>query len=56
MKKISIIGAGTMGTDIAQVFASKGYDVVIRDITDEIIGKSSAKLDKTLARLVEKVS
>jgi 3-hydroxybutyryl-CoA dehydrogenase len=54
MKKISIIGAGTMGTDIAQVFASKGYDVVIRDITDEIIGKSSAKLDKTLARLVEK--
>lgn len=54
MKKICIIGAGTMGTDIAQVFASKGYDVVIRDITDEIIGKSSAKLDKTLARLVEK--
>ncbi len=54
MKKISIIGAGTMGTDIAQVFASKGFDVVIRDITDEIIGKSSAKLDKTLARLVEK--
>jgi 3-hydroxybutyryl-CoA dehydrogenase len=54
MKKISIIGAGTMGTDIAQVFASKGFDVVIRDITDEIIGKSSAKLEKALARLVEK--
>ncbi len=54
MKKISIIGAGTMGTDIAQVFAQKGVDVVIRDITDEIISKSSAKLDKTLARLVEK--
>ena len=54
MKKICIIGAGTMGTDIAQVFASKGYDVIIRDITDEIIGKSSAKLDKKLARLVEK--
>jgi 3-hydroxybutyryl-CoA dehydrogenase len=43
-----------MGTDIAQVFASKGFDVVIRDITDEIIGKSSAKLEKALARLVEK--
>jgi 3-hydroxybutyryl-CoA dehydrogenase len=54
MKKISIIGAGTMGTDIAQVFAQKGFDVVIRDITDEIIGKSSAKQDKALARLVEK--
>jgi len=54
MKKISIIGAGTMGTDIAQVFARKGFDVVVRDITDEIIGKSAAKLEKTLARLVEK--
>ena len=54
MKKISIIGAGTMGTDIAQVFARNGFDVVVRDITEEIIAKSSAKLDKTLNRQVEK--
>ena len=54
MKKISIIGAGVMGTDIAQVFARKGFDVVIRDITDEIIAKSSARLEKTISRLVEK--
>lgn len=54
MKKISIIGAGTMGTDIAQVFARKGFDVFIRDISDEIIGKSAAKLGKSLGRLVEK--
>jgi 3-hydroxybutyryl-CoA dehydrogenase len=43
-----------MGTDIAQVFAIKGYDVVVRDITDEIIAKSGAKLEKTVSRLVEK--
>lgn len=54
MKKISVIGAGTMGTDIAQVFARSGFDVVIRDITDEIIKGSAAKLEKSLARLVEK--
>ena len=54
MKKISVIGAGTMGTDIAQVFASKGYEVVVRDMNDDIINKSSSKLQKTLARLVEK--
>ncbi|NLT40475.1 MAG: 3-hydroxybutyryl-CoA dehydrogenase [Clostridiales bacterium] len=54
MKKISIIGAGTMGADIAQVFALKGYDVVVRDITDEIIARSSAKLEKATLRLVEK--
>ena len=54
MNKISIIGAGTMGTDIAQIFARKGFDVVVRDITDEIITKSSTKLEKTITRLVEK--
>ncbi|MCL2391824.1 MAG: 3-hydroxybutyryl-CoA dehydrogenase [Oscillospiraceae bacterium] len=54
MKKISIIGAGTMGTDIAQVFAKQGFEVVVRDMTDDIIGKSSGKLQKTLAKLVEK--
>jgi len=54
MKKISIIGAGTMGTDIAQVFAKKGFEVVVRDMTADIIEKSSAKLNKTLGRLVEK--
>ncbi len=54
MKKISIIGAGTMGTDIGQVFAQKGYDVVIRDITEEIIERSRTRQDKALQRLVEK--
>jgi 3-hydroxybutyryl-CoA dehydrogenase len=54
MKKISIIGAGTMGTDIGQVFAQKGYDVVIRDITEEIIERARARQDKALQRLVEK--
>ncbi|NLA86961.1 MAG: 3-hydroxybutyryl-CoA dehydrogenase [Clostridiales bacterium] len=54
MKKISVIGAGTMGCDIAQVFALKGFDVVIRDITDEIITNAKAKLEKALSRQVEK--
>ena len=35
MKKIVVIGGGTMGLDIAQVFARNGYDVVVRDIKDE---------------------
>jgi len=54
MKKISVIGAGTMGTDIAQVFARNGCDVVVRDIADDIIQKSAARLEKTVSRLVEK--
>ena len=54
MKKISVIGAGTMGTDIAQVFALRGYDVIVRDISDEIINRASARLSKAVSRLVEK--
>ncbi|NLT14925.1 MAG: 3-hydroxybutyryl-CoA dehydrogenase [Clostridiales bacterium] len=54
MEKISIIGAGTMGCDIAQVFALKGFVVIVRDITDEIIAAAKAKLKKALARQVEK--
>ena len=54
MKKVMVIGAGTMGLDIAQVFAKKGYDVVVRDINDEIIQKAEARLNKGLDKQVAK--
>ena len=54
MKKIVVIGGGTMGLDIAQVFARNGYDVVVRDIKDEIIQASEARLNKGLDKLVSK--
>ena len=54
MKKIVVIGGGTMGLDIAQVFAKKGYEVVVRDIKDEIIQASEARLNKSLDKLVSK--
>lgn len=54
MKKIFIIGAGQMGLDIGQVFAKNGHEVVFRDMSDEILAASLAKLDKSLTRLVSK--
>ena len=54
MKKIVVIGGGTMGLDIAQVFAKKGYDVVVRDINDQIIQASEARLNKSRDKLVAK--
>ena len=54
MKKIVVIGGGTMGLDIAQAFAKKGYDVVVRDINDQIIQASEARLNKSLDKLVAK--
>ena len=54
MKNIFIIGAGTMGLDIAQAFASKGFNVKVRDISQEIIDGAKQKLEKKLAKLLEK--
>ena len=54
MKKVVVIGGGTMGLDIAQVFARKGFDVVVRDIKDEIIQASEARLNKSLEKMVAK--
>ena len=54
MKKVVVIGGGTMGLEIAQVFAKSGFDVVVRDITDEIIKASEARLIKGLDKKIAK--
>jgi len=54
MKKIAVMGGGTMGLDIAQVFARCGYEVLVRDIRDDIIQASEARLNKGLDKLVAK--
>ena len=54
MNKIFVVGAGTMGLGIAQAFAVKGKEVVVRDIADEIIKRAQANLQKSLSKLAEK--
>ena len=54
MKKIFVLGAGTMGAGIAQAFAVKGYEVIIRDIKDEFVERGIAGITKSLSKLVEK--
>jgi 3-hydroxybutyryl-CoA dehydrogenase len=52
--KIAIIGAGLMGSGIAQVAAVAGYDVVLRDLTQEAIDRGLAGIEKSLSRFVTK--
>jgi 3-hydroxybutyryl-CoA dehydrogenase len=54
MPKLTVIGAGTMGTGIAQVAATAGWDVVINDANHEMMEMSSESLVKVMLRLVEK--
>ena len=52
--KVSVIGAGTMGAGIAQIAATKGYEVCLYDSFDGAIATAEKKLRKILNRLVEK--
>ena len=52
--KILVIGAGTMGSALAQVAAQAGCDVYLRDIDATFVDKGIAAITKSLARLVEK--
>ena len=54
MKTIGVVGAGAMGSGIAQVAAQNGLPVIISDTSQEVLDKSKAKLAKVMARLVEK--
>ena len=54
MQKIGVIGAGQMGNGIAQVCIVNGYDVVMRDVSDESLAKGKATIEKSLAKFVSK--
>lgn len=54
MEKIGVIGSGTMGSGIAQVAATAGYHVIIRDINQEVLEKGMAKIEKNLDRSIQK--
>ena len=54
IKKVFVIGAGTMGNGIAQVSAQAGYDVVMSDIKDEFVKKGMDAISKSLDRSVKK--
>jgi len=54
MKKIGVIGAGTMGTGIAHVSALSGFDVTLVDIEQNLLEHSLTSIKKSLKRQVDK--
>jgi 3-hydroxybutyryl-CoA dehydrogenase len=54
IKAIFVAGAGLMGGGIAQVCAQAGYDVVMRDLTEDILAKSMKAIAWSAGKLVEK--
>jgi 3-hydroxybutyryl-CoA dehydrogenase len=54
IEKVGVLGAGLMGHGIAQVAAQAGYEVVLREVNDATLQKGLGKIEKQLARAVEK--
>src|SRR2546421_10224484 len=52
--KVGVVGCGLMGHGIAQVAAQAGYEVVVREVDDEALQKGLGRIEKQLARAVEK--
>src|SRR5512142_1292261 len=52
--KVGVIGAGQMGTGIAEVCAEAGYDVYLMDIDEDHLAAAVKSIEEDLGRLVEK--
>ncbi|MEU5212582.1 3-hydroxyacyl-CoA dehydrogenase family protein [Streptomyces sp. NPDC020742] len=53
-KKLAVIGAGLMGSGIAQVSAQAGWDVVLRDVTDEALARGKGGIEASYEKFVSK--
>lgn len=53
-QRVAVIGAGLMGAGIAQVSATAGLDVVVRDVTEAALQRGRSAIEKSLGRFAEK--
>ncbi len=56
IKKIGVLGAGLMGSGIAQVAAASGYEVILVEVSEELVNKGLNGIEKSLVKFAEKGS
>ena len=54
IKTVGVIGAGTMGNGIAQVFAQSGFSVRLVDVAQPMLDRARGSIAKSLGKFVEK--
>jgi 3-hydroxybutyryl-CoA dehydrogenase len=54
IEKVGVVGCGLMGSGIAQTAAQAGLQVVVREVSTELIEKGFSNIDKSLSRLVQR--
>jgi 3-hydroxybutyryl-CoA dehydrogenase len=54
IRRVGVLGAGLMGSGIAEVCAKSGYETIIREVDDALVQKGVVRIESSLARAVEK--
>jgi len=54
IRKVGVLGCGLMGSGIAQVAASAGFDTVVKEVSEDLIAKGFGGIEKSLAKFAEK--
>ena len=54
IRKVGVLGCGLMGSGIAQVTASAGYPTTVKEVSDELLKKGMAGIEKSLGKFLEK--
>ncbi len=54
IRKVGVVGCGLMGSGIAQVAATAGFDTMVREVSQELLDKGASAIDRSLAKFVEK--
>ncbi|HET6648072.1 MAG TPA: 3-hydroxyacyl-CoA dehydrogenase family protein [Pyrinomonadaceae bacterium] len=54
IKKVGVLGCGLMGSGIAQIAATAGFDTVVREVSDDLIQKGFLGIEKSLTKFAEK--
>lgn len=54
VRRVGVVGCGLMGSGIAEVVARAGYDVVVRELTPELLERGLGRIDASLRRAVER--
>ncbi len=54
IEKVGVVGCGLMGSGIAEVAAKAGFDVVVREVSEEFVDAGRRRIEKSLARAVDK--
>lgn len=54
IRKVGVLGAGLMGSGIAEVCAKAGYDTVVREVSEALVRTGVSRIEASLAKAVEK--